>query len=73
MINGFYQVLRQVFVRGIPALERKMRETPQQREDQRLKREEEDRVRRKNRKWGCLFYLLCVLVVILVLRSCGYN
>ncbi len=73
MINGFYQVLRQVFVRGIPALVRKMQETPQQREDQRLKREEEDRIRKKNRKWGCLFFLFCVLVVILVTRSGWYN
>jgi len=73
MINGFYLVLRQVFVRGIPALVRKIQETPQQREDQRLKREEEDRIRKKNRKWNFLFFLFCVLVVILVMRSSWYN
>ena len=73
MINGFYLVLRQVFVRGIPALVRKIQETPQQREDQRLKREEEDRIHKKNRKWNFLFFLFCVLVVILVMRSSWYN
>ncbi|CAB4708549.1 unannotated protein [freshwater metagenome] len=50
MINGFYLVLRQVLVRGIPALVQKLKKTPQQREDQLLKRQEEKLVRKKNRK-----------------------
>ena len=73
MIDGFYQVARLVFVRGIPALVQKMKETPEQREDQRLKREEEERIRKKNRKWGCLLYLFIMAVLVLVLRSCGYS